>query len=87
MNARRQLVLPVHDSFVIQDEHIDEFYVTMKEAYRMLVPDSIPAIKPKMGANTDPNRSSFKRLRKRMAQEQVENEKELEWIRKLDDFV
>ena len=87
MKARRQLVLPVHDSFVVQDEYIDDLYATMKEAYRMLVPDSIPAIKPKMGANTDPNRPSFKRLRKRMAQEQVENEKELEWIRKLDDFV
>jgi len=87
MKARRQLVLPVHDSFVVQDEYIDDLYATMKEAYRMLVPDSIPAIKPKMGANTDPNQSSFKRLRKRMAQEQVENEKELEWIMKLDDFV
>ena len=87
MKARRQLVLPVHDSFVIQDEYIDEFYVTMKEAYRMLVPDSIPGIKPKMGANTDPNRPSFKRLEKRMDQTREENEKELEWVKKLDDFV
>ena len=59
----------------------------MKGAYQDLVPDSIPAIKPKMGANTDPNRNSFKRLRERMAQEREENKTELEWIRNLDDFV
>ena len=72
---------------VIQDEYIDDLYAIMKEAYRMLVPDSIPAIKPKMGANTDPNQPSFKRLGKRMAQERQMNEKELEWVKKLDDFV
>ena len=87
MKARRQPVLPVHDSFVVQDKYMAHLYSTMKEAYRMLVPDSIPAIKPKMGANTDPNRSSFKRLRERMAQKREENKTELEWIRKLDDFV
>ena len=37
-----------------------DLYPTMKEPYPMLVPDSIPAIKPKMGANTDPNQPSFK---------------------------
>ena len=83
MRANRLLVLPVHDSFVVQDEYIDDLYAIMKEAYRMLVPDSIPAIKPKMGANTDPNRPSFKRLRNRMAQEREMNEKELEGIREL----
>ena len=87
MKARRQLVLPVHDSFVVQDEYIDDLYAIMKEAYRMLVPDSIPAIKPKMGANTDPNQPSFKRLKKRMDQTREENEKELEWFKKLDNFV
>ena len=87
MKARGQLVLPVHDSFVVQDKYIDDLYATMIESYRMLVPDSIPAIKPKEGANTDPNRSSFKRLRERMDQEREENKTELEWIRKLDDFV
>lgn len=87
MKARGQLVLPVHDSFVVQDKYIDNLYVTMIESYRMLVPDSVPAIKPKEGANTDPNRNSFKRLRERMAQEREENKTELEWIRKLDDFV
>ena len=83
MKARRQLVLPVHDSFVVQDKYMAHLYSTMKEAYRMLVPDSIPAIKPKMGANTDPNQPSFKRLGKRMAQEREMNEKELEGIRGL----
>ena len=87
MKARGQLVLPVHDSFVVQDKYIDDLYTTMIQSYRTLVPDSIPAIKPKMGANTDPNRSSFKRLRERMAQKREENKTELEWIRKLDDLV
>ena len=53
----------------------------------MLLLDSIPAIEPKMGADTDPNQPSFKRLEKRMDQTREENEKELEWVRKLDDFV
>jgi len=87
MKARGQLVLPVHDSFVVQDEYIDDLYTTMIQSYRTLVPDSIPAIKPKEGANTDLNRSSFKRLRERMAQQRAENKAELEWVRKLDDFV
>jgi len=58
-------------------------YPTMKESYRMLVPDSIPAIKPKMGANTDPNQPSFKRLEIRVDQTRGGNEKELEGIREL----
>ena len=48
MRANRLLVLPVHDSFVVQDQYIDDLYATMIQSYRTLVPDSIPAIKPKI---------------------------------------
>ena len=78
MNARRQLVLPVHDSFVIQDEYIDDLYAIMKEAYRMLVPDSIPEIKIKKGANTSYDKPYFKELWRLKDEEREMNEKELE---------
>ena len=59
MRANRLLVLPVHDSFVVQDQYIHNLYSIMKEAYRILVGHSIPEIKLKMGANTDLTQPSF----------------------------
>ena len=87
MKARRQLVLPVHDSFVVQDKYIAHLYATMKEAYRMLGIDSIPEAKLKEGASTDLNQPSFKELRKLITQEREMNEKELGGIYKLGDLI
>ena len=87
MKARRQPVLPVHDSFVVQDKYIAHLYATMKEAYRMLGPDSIPEVKLKKGANTHLDQPSFKELWKLMDQEREMNEKELDGIRKLGDLL
>ena len=53
----------------------------------MLVPHSIPAVKLKTGANTDPNQSSFKELEKQMEEEQLLKDKELEAVKKLEDYV
>ena len=87
MKARRQPVLPVHDSFIVQDKYIAHLYATMKEAYRMLGPDSIPEVKLKKGTNTDINQPSFKELWKLMDQEREMNEKELDGINKLGDRI
>ena len=87
MKARRQPVLPVHDSFVIQDKYMAHLYSTMKEAYRMLVPDSIPDIKIKKGANTSYDKPYFKELWRLMDEEREMNEKELEGIRKLKELL
>ena len=81
------MVLPVHDSFVVQDQYIHHLYSIMKEAYRMLVPHSIPEVKLKKGANADPNQPSFKELEKQMEEEQLLKDKELEAVKKLEDFV
>ena len=59
----------------------------MKEAYRMLVPHSIPAVNLKEGANTDTNQPSFKELEKQMEEEQLLKDKELEAVKKLEDYV
>ena len=87
MRARRQLVLPVHDSFVVQDKYIAHLYAIMKEAYRILGIDSIPEVKLKKGANTDPNQPSFTELEKLMEEEQLLKDKELEAVKKLEDYV
>jgi hypothetical protein len=86
MRARGQLVLPVHDSFVVQDQYIAHLHSTMKEAYRMLGIDSIPEVKLKEGVNTEPNQPSFKELEKLMEEEQLLKDKELEALKKLEDF-
>ena len=87
MRAKKILVLPVHDSFVVQDQYIHHLYSIMKEAYRMLVPHSIPAVKLKKGANVDLSQPSFKELEKLMEEEQLLKDKELEAVKKLEDFV
>ena len=87
MKARRQLVLPVHDSFVVQDKYMAHLYSTMKEAYRMLGIDSIPEIKIKKGANTSYDKPYFKELWRLKDEEREMNEKELEAVKKLEDFV
>ena len=87
MTAKRILVLPVHDSFVVQDQYIQHLYSTMKEAYRMLGIDSIPEVKLKEGVSTDLNQPSFKQLEKLMEEEQLLKDKELEAVKKLEDFV
>jgi len=87
MRAKKILVLPVHDSFVVQDQYIHHLYAIMKEAYRMLVPHSIPEVKLKKGANTDPKQPSFTELEKLMEEEGVLTKKELEAVKKSEDYV
>jgi hypothetical protein len=83
MRANRLLVLPVHDSFVVQDQYIHDLYSIMKEAYRMLVGHSIPEVKLKMGANTDLTQPSFLELDRLINEERIQKEKELEGIKTL----
>ena len=83
MKARGQLVLPVHDSFVVQDQYIAHLYSTMNEAYRMLGINSIPELKLKAGANTDFSQPSFLELGRMMNEERIRLEKELEGIKTL----
>ena len=87
MRAQKILVLPVHDSFVVQDQYIHHLYSIMKEAYRMLVGHSIPEVKLKKGANADLSQPSFKELEKQMEEEQLLKDKELEAVKKLEDYV
>jgi len=87
MRAKKILVLPVHDSFVVQDQYIHHVYAIMKEAYRMLVPHSIPEVKLKKGANTDPKQPSFTELEKLMEEEGVLTKKELEAVKKSEGYV
>ena len=87
MRANRLLVLPVHDSFVVQDQYIQHLYSIMKEAYRMLVPHSIPAVKLKEGANTDTNQPSFKELEKQMEEDRNQTKTELEGLKIIEDHV
>ena len=77
------MVLPVHDSFVVQDQYIHNLYSIMKEAYRMLVGHSIPEVKLKMGANTDLGQPSFLELDRLINEERIRQEKELEGIKTL----
>ena len=86
MKARGQPVLPVHDSFVVQDQYIEHLYVSMEEAYRMLGIDSIPGVKLKKGANSDSNQPSFRKLENRMEERRAQTEKELEGLKKLEDL-
>ena len=81
MRANRLLVLPVHDSFVVQDQYIHNLYSIMKEAYRMLVGHSIPEVKLKIGANSDPNEPSFKELERLMEEHRAETKTELEGLK------
>ena len=87
MKARGQLALPVHDSFVVQDQYIAHLYATMKEAYRMLGINSIPDLKLKTGANTDLSQPSFLELGRLMNREKIQQEKELEAVKKLEDLI
>ena len=87
MRAKKILVLPVHDSFVVQDQYIHHLYSIMKEAYRMLVPHSIPEVKLKKGANIDPNQPSFKELERLIKEEQLLKDKELESLKKWEEVV
>jgi len=87
MRAKKILVLPVHDSFVVQDQYIQHLYSIMKEAYRMLVPHSIPEVKLKVGANTDPNQPSFKELEKQMEEDRAQTKTELEGLKIIEDHL
>ena len=87
MQARGQVALPVHDSFVVQDKYMAHLYSTMKEAYRMLGIDSIPEIKIKKGANTSYDKPYFKELWRLIDEDKEMNRKELEGIRKLEELV
>ena len=59
----------------------------MEEAYRMLGIDSIPEVKIKKGANTTYDKPYFMQLWELMDAERKINQKELEAIKKLEDFV
>ena len=87
MKARGQLALPVHDSFVVQDQYIAHLYATMKEAYRMLGINSIPDLKLRTGVNTDLGQPSFLELGRLMNREKIQQEKELEAVKKLEDLI
>ena len=87
MQARGQPVLPVHDSFIVQDKYLAHLYSSMKEAYRMLGVDSIPEVKIKAGANTTYDKPYFMQLWDLMDAERKINQKELEGIKELEDLV
>ena len=87
MQARGQPVLPVHDSFIVQDKYLAHLYSSMKEAYRMLGVDSIPEVKIKKGANTTYDKPYFMQLWELMDAESKINQKELESIKKLEDLL
>ena len=87
MQARGQVALPVHDSFIVQDQHLAQLYSTMKEAYRILGIDSIPDVEIKNGANTTFDKPYFKELWRLIDEEREMNRKELEGIRKLEDLI
>ena len=87
MQARGQPVLPVHDSFIVQDKYLAHLYSSMKEAYRMLGIDSIPEVKIKKGANTTYDKPYFMQLWELMDAESKVNQKELESIKKLEDLL
>ena len=87
MKARGQLALPVHDSFIVQDQYIAHLYSSMKEAYRMLGADSIPDVKLKPGANSDLSQPSFLELGTLILRESNLLRKELEAVKKLEDLV
>ena len=80
-------MLPVHDSFVVQDQYIEHLYVAMEDAYPDLRIESIPEVKLKKGANSDSNQPSFKDLEIRIEKGRIRKEKELEAVKKLEDFV
>ncbi len=79
--------LPIHDSFVVQDEHLAQLYSLMKEAYRMLGVASVPDITLDIGANSDPDDLPFRRLQELMDYEQQLKEGELEAVKALENFV
>ena len=87
MQARGQPVLPVHDSFIVQDKFIAHLYSSMKEAYRMLGIDSIPDVKQKLGANTATTQASFRMLNRLIKKNASEKRKEInsikEWGRRI----
>ena len=87
MQARGQVALPVHDSFIVKDPHLAQLFATMKEAYRMLGIDSIPGIEIKKGANTTFDKPYFRELWRLIDEDREMNRKELEGIRKLEDLV
>ena len=62
MQARGQPVLPVHNSFIVQDKYLAHLYSSMKEAYRMLGLASISEVKIKKGANTTFDKTYFMEL-------------------------
>jgi hypothetical protein len=59
----------------------------MKEAYRMLGIDSVPEVKIKKGANTTFDKPYFMELRRLKDEDREMIEKELEAVKKLEDFV
>ncbi|MHC8605109.1 hypothetical protein ACYVVD_08185 [Arenicellales bacterium IMCC58067] len=87
MQAHGYPALPIHDSFVVQDQHLPQLFSLMKEAYRMLGVTSIPDITLDRGANSDPNSPPFKALEKLMDQEQQMKDKELQSVKALEDYV
>jgi len=87
MQARGQVALPVHDSFIVKDQHLAQLYSTMKEAYRMLGIDSIPDVEIKKGANTTFDKPYFKELWRLMDEDREMNRKELQALKDLEDHV
>ena len=87
MQARGQPVLPVHDSFIVQDNYLAHVYSSMNEAYRMLGIDFIPEVKIKSGANTTFDKPDFMQLWELMDAVSKRNKKELESIKKLEDLL
>ena len=87
MQARGQVTLPVHDSFIVKDQHLAQLFATMKEAYRMLGIDSIPKVEIKEGANTTYDKPYFMELWRLMDEDREMNEKELQVLEDLEDHV
>jgi len=77
----------VHDSFVVQNEHLPRLFRIMKEAYRMQGVDSIPGIKLKPGINNDSNRLAFLQLEELMEQERLTTEDDKQTIKQLASLI
>ena len=87
MMVKHQIVLPVHDSFVVQNEHLPRLFRIMKEAYRMQGVDSIPGIKLKPGINNESNKLAFLQLAKLIETERAITEGEKQAISEIAELV
>jgi hypothetical protein len=69
------MALPVHDSFIVQDQHLAQLFATMKEVYRMLGIGSIPDVEIKKDANTTFDKPYFMEFWRQIDEDREERER------------